>query len=399
MLLLSATESLAAGQWEKQGQDYYLGKNNRDNFSAISAGANKFSSKYKNYDGVDFWVRGEGNRRDYGRLDLQGNNLFSIPIRSGMKIDELHFLAGGNVGNSYEQDDLLRLYGDNYYYAVISVIFVYQDGGYKSLAVPVFWDWFHLGSGLWSRDGASIKSLGNNPVRKDCTMFHLKFVNPRPAEPIKDILVTDSWLADRPFSEIFALTLKSSDMMEAAPREDRSFPVTPSNAAGQPPDSRTRWQFDKDLDGWSPGNSPNWDAEAFWQAESYAKTGVVIIPGCNWAGDKTSWIEKKVALPDRQALKLEFSRHSAAYSQLDKLWTDGALKVIVKSPLGQEVVYEKMYSGQWSTESVDLSKYKGKTVILRFENHGGGSVRLGQSTSSLCDGEDAIIDDIRLKAD
>ena len=123
---------------------------------------------------------------------------------------------------------------------------------------------------------------------------------------------------------------------------------------------------------------------------------MVTIPACNWAGDKFSWIEKKVVLPVWGRINLEFLRHSAVYSELAKQWSDGLLKVIVKSAAGQETVYEKLYSGEWSTESVDLSKYKGKTVIIRFENHGAGLVRLGQSTSAVCDGEDAIIDNPRL---
>ena len=122
----------------------------------------------------------------------------------------------------------------------------------------------------------------------------------------------------------------------------------------------------------------------------------MVIPACNWAGDKFSWIEKKIALPDWDKIKLQFLRHSAAYSQQDRQWTDGLLKVIVKGPIGQKTVYEKLYSGEWRIEIADLSKYKGQTVIIRFENHGAGHVRLGQSSSALCDAEDALIDDVRL---
>ncbi len=204
-----------AGQWEKQGNYYYLTKNTRENFSLPGAGPNEFSGKYLKYESVDFLVRGRDSWGDYGRLNLQGNNIFSVPIRAGMKVEELHFLAGGNYSNSYEHDALMRLYGDKYFYAVLKVIFVYGDGVYKELSVPVFWDWFRLGPGSWSKNGASIKSLGENPVRKKCSMFHISFINPRPKEPLKDILVTDSWIGDRPFSDVFALTIKSSDVMDA----------------------------------------------------------------------------------------------------------------------------------------------------------------------------------------
>ena len=210
-----------AGNWEKQGDYYFLTKNNRDNFSLVGAGPNKFAHKYLKYDGVNFLVRGASDWQDYGRLNLEYDNLFSLPIRSGMKIDELHLLAGGNYSNSYEHDSVMRLYGDKYFYATLTVIFVYQDGVYKELSVPVFWDWFHIGSGAWSKNGTRVESLGENPVRKNCNMFHISFVNPRPLEPVKNILVTDSWIGNRPFSDVFAVTLKSSDMLEALSTEGR----------------------------------------------------------------------------------------------------------------------------------------------------------------------------------
>jgi hypothetical protein len=207
--------------WEKQGNYYFLIKNNRNNFSSVGAGPNKFSGKYLRYDGVNFLARGASDWQDYGRLNLEGNNMFSLPIRSGMKVEEVHLLAGGNYGNSYEHDALMRLYGDKYFYATLTAIFVYQDDAYNGLSVPVFWDWFRLGSGQWYKDGAMIKYLGDNPMRKDCSMFHISFTNPRPLEPVKNILLTDSWIGDRPFSDVFALTLKSSDALEAIPKEGK----------------------------------------------------------------------------------------------------------------------------------------------------------------------------------
>ena len=396
ILIFPLQVSWAAGQWEKQGNFYFLTKNTRDNFSGTSSGANKFTSKYLRYDGVDFLVRGADGWQDYGRLNLEGNTMFSLPIRAGMTVDEVHFLAGGNFGNSYEHDSFLRLYGDNYYYSVVTLIFAYEDGIHRSLSVPVFWDWFHLPPGEWSKDGARIKSLGSNPVRKDCSIFHMIFANPRPSQPVKEILVTDSWLADRPFSEIFAVTLKSTDTLEAIPREDRHYKALVKDADKEPADVRTEWKFNNDLDGWIAACSENWDADAFWQAEGFGRKGVAVIPACNWAGDKFSWIEKKVSLPDWDKLTLQFLRHSAKYSESDKLWSDGLLRVIVKTASSQEAVYEKLYSGEWSTENIDLSRYKKQTVIMRFENHGAGTVKFSQTTSPACDGEDALIDDVRL---
>jgi hypothetical protein len=396
VILFFVTASWAQEPWEKEGNFYFLTKDRRDNFSARSAGANKFSAKFMTFDGIDFLVRGADDWKDYGRLNLEGNNLFSLPIRPGMKVDEVHFLVSGNFGNSYAHDSLLRLYGDNYYYATITVIFVYQNGRFLALSVPVFWDWFHLGPAEWSKDGAGIKSLGSNPVRKDCSMYHARFANPQRSEPLKTILVTDSWLSDLPFSEIFAITVKSGDTMGAMPKKDLKFKAPVNTAANEPADQRTQWMFDHDLDGWVPGCSDNWDADAVWEADRYARKGVVVIPACNWGGDKFAWIEKKVTLPDWDRIGMQFLRHSAVYSELDKLWSDGLLRVIVKGAASQETVYEKLYSGEWSLESVDLSRYKARTVIIRFENHGGGHVRLGSSTSPACDGEDAVIDDVRL---
>jgi hypothetical protein len=218
MILFPAALSWGAN-WEKQGDFYFLTKNNRDNFSLVGAGPNQFAHKYLSYDKINFLVQGAGDWQDYGRLNLEDSNMFSLPIRSGIKVEQIHLLAGGNYSNSYEHDKLMRLYGDKYFYATLSIIFVYQDGVYKEQSVPVFWDWFRLGIGEWSRNGATIKSLGENPVRKDCSIFHITFTNPRPEEALKDILIMDSWIDDRPFSDVFAVTLKSSDVLEAAPKE------------------------------------------------------------------------------------------------------------------------------------------------------------------------------------
>ena len=219
VLILLPLVSWAQGAWEKKGDYYFLAKNSRENFSLVGAGENKFSSKYLQYDGVDFLVQGPGDWKDYGRLNLEGSNMFSLPIRAGAKISQIHLLAGGNYSNSYEHDASMRLFGDKYFYATLSVIFIYQDGIYKSLEVPVFWDWFRIGLGTWSKDGATIRSLGENPVRPNCSIFHISFVNPRPLEPLKNVLVTDSWISDRPFSDVFALTFKSTDALMAMQNE------------------------------------------------------------------------------------------------------------------------------------------------------------------------------------
>ena len=221
VLFFPLTVAWAAQQWESQGNFYFLAKNTKESFSASGAGANKFLSKYLTYDGVDFLVKGADDWQDYGRLNLGDNNMFLVPLRGGMKVEEIHFLASGDYGNSYEHDALLRLYGENYYYSVLTVTFAYQDGTYKILSAPVFWDWFHLPSVGWSKDGVKSKVVGVNPMRKDCTMYHISFANPRPTQPIKDILVSDSWLSDRPFSDVFALTIRSADTMPAI--KERGF--------------------------------------------------------------------------------------------------------------------------------------------------------------------------------
>jgi len=221
LIILFPVTLLWAGNWEKQRDYYFLTKNNRDNFSLVGAGPNKFASKYLKYDGVDFLVAGASDWQDYGRLNLEYENMFSLPIKSGIKVDEVHLLAGGNYSNSYEHDALMRLYGDKYFYATLSIIFVYDNGTYQELSVPVFWDWFHIGPGTWLKGKARIKSLGENPIRKDCNMYHISFINPRPEESVKNILITDSWIGDRPFSDVFALTLKSSDVFDATLKEEK----------------------------------------------------------------------------------------------------------------------------------------------------------------------------------
>jgi hypothetical protein len=218
MIHLFLATSWAAQSWESQGGFYFLTKDTKESFAATGAGANKFSSKYLTYDGVDFLVKSPDDRQDYGRLNIGNNNMFVVPLRSGMKIAAIHFLASGDFGNSYLHDSLLRLYGENYYYSVLTVTFAYQDGTYKILSAPVFWDWFHLPSVGWTKDGVKSKVVGLNPVRRDCTMYHISFTNPKPNEPVKDILVSDSWVSDQPFSDVFAVTLQSSDTMQAIPK-------------------------------------------------------------------------------------------------------------------------------------------------------------------------------------
>jgi hypothetical protein len=221
LFFLTGTLAWAAPSWEKQGNFYYLAKNDKQHFSAPGAGPNTFESKYVSYNKVDFLVRGKKEWKDYGRLNLGGNNLFIFPIKPGTKVEEIHFLAGGNYGNSYKEDFLLKLYGENYYYGTISLTFVYQDNTYRGLSVPIFWDWFHLGLGAWKREGAQMRSLGENPVRPKCNMYLISFTNPRPQEPLQAILLNDSWVQDLPYSDIFALTIKSSDSIEALPRENK----------------------------------------------------------------------------------------------------------------------------------------------------------------------------------
>ncbi len=213
IVLFSLTLSWAQN-WEKQGDYYFLTKNTRDNFSLVGAGPNKFASKFLKYDGIDFLVVGASDWQDYGRLNLEYDNIFSLPIKSGVKVDEVHLLAGGNYSNSYEHDALMRLYGDKYFYATLSIIFIYEDGVYQQLSVPVFWDWFHIGPGTWLKGKARIKSLGENPVRKDCNFYHISFINPNPEKLLNNILITDSWISDRPFSDVFAVTLKTADAVE-----------------------------------------------------------------------------------------------------------------------------------------------------------------------------------------
>ena len=61
------------------------------------------------------------------------------------------------------------------------------------------------------------------PVRtKDGSGVELNpFKNPRADQPVKDVLLMDSWLQDKPFSDIFAVTLKSSDTLDASPRANQ----------------------------------------------------------------------------------------------------------------------------------------------------------------------------------
>ncbi|MDD5042979.1 MAG: hypothetical protein PHV40_04890 [Candidatus Omnitrophica bacterium] len=213
LLVMMPAACWAMELWERQNDLYFLAKN-KINFALPGAGPNLFAQKFLQYDGIKFLVKGPAEWKDYGRLNLEGNNIFVMPIKEGFKVNEVHFLAGGNYSNSYEHDSLMRLFGDKYFYSTLSIILVYEDGIYKEISAPIFWDWFRIGRGTWSRGGATVISLGENPVREKCSMFHISFLNPWPNKPLKSILVTDSWISDKPFSDVFAVTLKSSDIME-----------------------------------------------------------------------------------------------------------------------------------------------------------------------------------------
>ena len=67
-------------------------------------------------------------------------------------------------------------------------------------------------------------------------------------------------------------------------------------------------------------------------------------------------MEKKIALPGWDKVEMHFLRHSALYSEQDKLWSDGLLRVIVKGASGVDTVYEKLYSGEWGTETADRAR-------------------------------------------
>lgn len=92
-------------------------------------------------------------------------------------------------------------------------------------SAPIFWDWFHLPSVAWDKDGVRSKPVGINPMRPKCTMYLISFSNPEPTQAVKDILVSDSWLSDKPFSDVFALTIKSSEPMRAMPGERIGAPA------------------------------------------------------------------------------------------------------------------------------------------------------------------------------
>lgn len=397
--LMFLTCACCAQSWEHEGNTYYLTKDTRASFNAQGAGANLFTDKYLTVNGMNFLVRGENDWKDYGRMNLDHNTVFKVPFKPGMKIETVYLLAGGNYGNSYEHDPALKLYGDNYYYGVITATFVYESGAYEQRAVPVFWDWFRLNTASWSKDGSSIRYAGANPVRKDCSMAVITFNNPRPTEAVRDILISDSWLSDRPFSDVFALTLVAggNGAMDATERRDVHFKPQVRIAASEPADSSTFWGFNRDLDGWISGCSENWTAETSWYAEKYGREGVIAIPACNWGGDKYSWIEKKVALPRAKSLQLQFWRHSALISEPSSQWSDGLLKITLKPVSGNTAtVYEKIYSGEWNKESADISLWQGQTVIIRLENHGAGRVQMSSTSSPACDAEDALIDHIQV---
>ncbi len=309
----------------------------------------------------------------------------------------MHILTGGNIGNQYISDEILKKFGDSYFYTTFTLVFVYDDDTYQFLSAPVLWDWRASFLNQWKAEKVMVTYAGQNPVRQDAGIFHISFFNPEPAKNVKNILLSDGWLRDYPYSDIFAVTLKSQDYLAAIPKKDIAFSLPEKKSAqDMGPDTRNSWDFANDFDGWISGCSDSWDAEAEWTKESYGQKGAATLPACLWGADKYTWIEKKISIPPWGELKLEFSRHSGSFSNFSGQWSDGLLKVIVFYNGNEYVVYERLYSGDWCKEWIDLGKYKGETVVIRFENHGGGKVTIGEYNSPTCDGEEAIISEIKL---
>ncbi len=137
-------------------------------------------------------------------------------ITNGATVEEAHLLIGGNIGNVYLAEtpsEYAYLIGSGDEWGEIYVTFNYEDSTSETLSVSIPWDWSSP-PGDWTGTYAYRKYVGINPVRcSRCTMFEAGFINPNPAKKVMSIKVSDDWVSWYPWSDVFALTLKSADVL------------------------------------------------------------------------------------------------------------------------------------------------------------------------------------------
>ncbi len=146
---------------------------------------------------------------------------FSTPTvgqqESGAIVEEAHLLIGGNIGNVYLAEtppEYAYLIGTGDEWGEIYVTFNYEDSTSETLSVSIPWDWSSP-PGDWTGTYAYRKYVGINPVRcSRCTMFEAGFINPNPTKKVISIRVSDDWVSWYPWSDVFALTVKSSDVLK-----------------------------------------------------------------------------------------------------------------------------------------------------------------------------------------
>ncbi len=384
--------------WEKEGDYYFLRKNTRDYFSGGSTEKRECATKYLTFNGIDFLVRDENKWDDCGKIELADNKICSLPVGDNKEIEELHLLIGGNIGNIYGNDEKLKQFGDSFFSSVVIAIFRYNDNTFKEASIPIFWDWASPSFDNWESNNARLIHLGKNILRKDgCSLYQASFTSLNNNKKMVNIILTDGWLSTYPSTDIVAVTIKSRDRLDSVLKKDLSFELSKSTPIEETkPDNKLKFGFEDGLQGWITGQSQNFSGKVNWNKELYGNKSVISIPAFNFREDHYSWMERKINLPSWQNIIMRFLRHSGAWSEYANCWTDGMLKVVLVRNDQEEVLYEKLYSGDWVVEEVDLSKFRDTMVTIRFEAHGAGNVTTSATTHPWCDGEEAIIDNIEI---
>lgn len=137
---------------------------------------------------------------------------------SGAIVEEAHLLIGGNIGNVYGGEippEYAYLIGTQDLWGEIYVTFNYEDSTSETLSVSIPWDW--LPPSDWTGTYTYRKYVGRNPARcswcPQVTMFDAVFTNPNPTKKVVSIKVSDDWVGVYPWSDVFALTLKSPNSL------------------------------------------------------------------------------------------------------------------------------------------------------------------------------------------
>jgi hypothetical protein len=170
------------------------------------------------------------------------------------------------------------------------------------------------------------------------------------------------------------------------------LPAGVSSAAGAEP---VKWTFDADVQGWTKGlagvkGTDNWGTVHQLPRDG----GIVQLDGTGGPGQPNAWISKSILLPGgARTLDFDVSAHDTAVS-------DSHFTVRLQDATSDNVLVDETVVGAegqltFRTETVDISRWAGRTVTLVFEQDDNGVVVDGNRELPGGD-EQILLDNIRI---